>query len=571
MTDAHGVTRIYPEELVRSPVPPDGVRLTEGVRVAMRDGIKLAVDVYQPEQSGRYPVLLSLSPYSKDIQQKPPHWSHAIESGATGFYVSHGYIHVVAQGRGAGYSQGRWALFDEHERTDGYDLIEWIAAQDWCDGNVGMIGDSYWSWSQYHAAAQQPPHLRCICQCDGTTDLYRDMCYQGGVYNAEFLDTWISYQTKMAAWPGPVEGKEPPMNLTYETAMRPLNGPWYQERSGGAYLDRIRVPVMSISPQGGAMHMRGQLAGYTKLNVPKKLLVVPPSGFWSHLRYLTHPALNAQMLRWFDHWLKGKDTGLMAEPEVAIFDTATRAWRYEEAYPVPRTEWTKLYLAGDGNAGGHLAAAPRAGGPNSFRLPESLARTLAGQPVLGYATPALAAPLRLWGPVSLTFFAASSQPDTVWHVKLNDVAPDGTARPLSRGILRASFRAVDEARSEPGRPWHPFDRQEVLEPGQVYEFQIELRPVFHTILPGHALQLTIASEDISYSNRQRTIDVQLLPWPVENTIHHDIAQPSHLLLPVVPDAPEIVPVGKPVSDIVWPMVAASWMPNTDGWPLKRDP
>ena len=111
----------------------------------------------------------------------------------------------------------------------------------------------------------------------------------------------------------------------------------------------------------------------------------------------------------------------------------------------------------------------------------------------------------------------------------------------------------------------------MLEPGQVYEFQIELRPVFHTILPGHALQLTIASEDISYSNRQRTIDVQLLPWPVENTIHHDIAQPSHLLLPVVPDAPEIVPVGKPVSDIVWPMVAASWMPNTDGWPLKRDP
>ena len=192
---------IYPPELVRSPVPPPGAVLDENVRVAMRDGVQLAADVYRPESPGRYPVLLSLSPYSKDIQQQPPQWSHAIESGATGFYVGHGYVHVIAQGRGCGRSQGQWRWFDDLERTDGYDLVEWIAQQPWCDGNVGMIGDSYWTWSQYAAASAQPPHLRCICLCDGTTDLYRDACYPGGIFNAGFINQWIAYHTAMAAWP----------------------------------------------------------------------------------------------------------------------------------------------------------------------------------------------------------------------------------------------------------------------------------------------------------------------------------------------------------------------------------
>ena len=421
---------VYPQALILKATPPEGARLLADQRVTMRDGVRLCVDVYLPQTPGRYPALLSLSPYSKDIQQKPPQWSHAIESGATGFYVGHGYVHVIAQARGNGLSEGRWALFSEAERSDGYDLVEWIAAQDWCDGNVGTIGDSYWSWTQYHTAAQQPPHLRCICQCDATTDLYRDLAYQGGVYNAEFMDTWISYQTKMAAWPGEVPGKQEPMNLTWEAAMHPTDGPWWRERSAWTYLDRIKAPVLS------------------------------------------------------------------------------------------------------------------------------------------YTTEALAAPLRLWGPVALTLHASSSQPDTVWHAKLFDVPPQGAPRQLSRGILRASFRAVDAARSAPGQPFHPFERQELLTPREVYEFQIEMRPMFHTLAAGHRLMLTLASEDIAYSNRQRTIDVPLLPWPVTNTVLHDVAHPSHLLLPVIPDAPEIAPVTAPVRDIDWPAPAASWVADTEGWPLR---
>ena len=565
MSDAPRVQSLYPDVYVRSPVPPAGAALDEHVTVPMRDGVRLCADVYRPQRAGRHPALLSLSPYSKDIQQQPPQWSHAIESGATGFYVGHGYVHVIAQSRGAGRSQGQWRWFDDKERTDGYDLIEWIARQPWCDGNVGMIGDSYWTWSQYFAAAAQPPHLRCICQCDGTTDLYRDACYPGGIFNASFINHWIAYQAAMAAWPGPVEGKEPPINLHWEIVNRPFDDAWWQERSPRSWLDRIETPVLSIAPQGGQMHFRGQLAGYPEIRAPKKLLVVPPTGFWSHVRYLTDPALNAQMLRWFDHWLKGIDTGIMDEPEVAVFDSGTRRWSYADAYPLPRTDWSKFYLRTDAIS---EAAPTEDEAPDTYRLPDSYAQLIAGKPVLSYQTAPLDQPLRLAGPASLTLFASSSQIDTLWFVNVLDVGPDGRATPLSRGMLRASFREIDEARSKPGQPWHPFTRMQPLEPGRVTEFQIELRPLFHTVKPGHRLQLTIASEDIQFNNPLRQIDVQLLPWPVENAVHHSARHPSHLVLPVLPDGADERTVAPPVADIDWPMVPGQWMSHTQGHPLK---
>lgn len=167
----------YP--IVRPPLPA-GVRLDENVYVKMRDGVKIAVDIYRPAAEGRYPALLSMSPYIKEIQQWPPVLTHSIEAGATSFFVSKGYVHVIAQIRGTGFSQGQWNLFDIKEQRDGYDLVEWIAQQPWCDGNVGMHGDSYFAIIQYLVAAQKPPHLKCIVPYDGWTDLYRDFCYQGG-------------------------------------------------------------------------------------------------------------------------------------------------------------------------------------------------------------------------------------------------------------------------------------------------------------------------------------------------------------------------------------------------------
>ncbi len=554
----------YPSVYLRSPEPEPHVNLTVNVRIPMRDGVRLCADVYSPQREGRYPVLLSLSPYSKDIQQNPPQWSHAIESGATGFYVSHGYIHVIAQVRGCGLSQGQWRWFDEKERTDGYDLVEWIAAQPWCDGNVGMIGDSYWSWSQYHVAAAQPPHLRCICQCDATSDLYRDAVYPGGIYNAAFMNDWIAYQTAMSAWPGEVEGKLPPMNTHFEIANHPVDSEWWRERSAITYLDRIKVPVMSIAPQGGQMHFRGQLAAFPHIKSPKKLLIVPPSGFWSHVRYLTDPALNAHMLRWFNHWLKGDDNGIMQEPEVAIFDSGTRSWSSEASYPSIRTNWTEFFL--DGRSIG-LVKPGHEQQPDCYSLPESNALHVQGKPSLSYETTPLAVSLRLAGAVSFNLFASSSQIDTLWFINLLDVDREGSATQLSRGMLRASFRKVDEVHSSLGQPWHPFDRMEPLVPGEIYEFQIEMRPIFHTFKIGHRLRLTISSEDIQFNNPLRNIDVQLLPWPVRNAVYHDLLRPSRLILPVC-EASHELPVPASVASIDWPLVPGQWMADIKGHPLR---
>jgi putative CocE/NonD family hydrolase len=192
---------------------------------------------------------------------------------------------------------------------------------------------------------------------------------------------------------------------------------------------------------------------------------------------------------------------------------------------------------------------------------------IAGKPVLSYQTAALDEPLLLGGPMSFTLFGSSSQIDTLWFINVLDLTPDNRAIPLSRGMLRGSFRAIDEKRCKPGQPWHPFTHMEPLEQGRVYEFQIELRPVFHTLKVGHRLQITIASEDIQLNNPLRQIDVQLLPWPVENSVHHSARYPSHLVLPVISDAPDERPVVAPVSEIDWPIVPGQWMPNTDGHPL----
>src|SRR5262245_52091532 len=206
--------------------------------------------------------------------------------------------------------------------------------------------------------------------------------------------------------------------------------------------------------------------------------------------------------------------------------------------------------------------------PDIYRMPDSYAQLTAGKPVLAYSTPPLDQALRVWGPASLTLYAASSAPDTVWFVKVFDVPPNGPPQLATRGILKASFRAVDAARSKPGQPYHRFQRQELLEPNQIYEFQIELSPLCRTFKQGHRIELQVASDDIQYTNILRQIDVQLLPWPVENAVHHDAAHASHLLLPLIPDAAEIRPVELPLSEVEWPLVPGSWMPHTNEFPLR---
>jgi uncharacterized protein len=545
---------------VRGPLPA-GIKLDENVYVTMRDGVMIAVDVYRPEAEGRYPALFSMSPYMKEIQHQPPMLTHSIEAGATGFYVPKGYVHVIAQVRGSGYSQGRYNFLDAAEQQDGYDLVEWVARQSWCDGNVGMIGDSYFAMIQFMVAAQQPPHLKCIAPFDGCSDIYRDFAYQGGIFFAWFIGMWGPDTIRQAVWPGPIEGKLMPANFIGDLAANPEDGPYYWERSAYTKADEMKVPMLSMVAHQGFLHSRGQLALYPMVKSPKKLLVVPPSGIHQHEFFLLSKPLNEYMLRWYDYWLKGIDTGIMNEPEVAIFDDATQEWRHENEYPLARTAWKKYYLrsnpAGPANEPpyGRLGLEPaESEEPDAYRLPDSIGLVAEGRPVLAYRTPPLDEDIRVWGPLSIIMYGSFTTLDMEWFVKVADIHPDDRIAQLTYGHLKASYRKVDESMSESGQPFHPFREPEQLEPNKVYEYKIEMMPIFHTFKAGHKISVQIASEDFWYREHLRTVNIsQMLPLPATNTIFHEAKYPSLLLLPTIPDAPLIKPVEPPLSHVKWPL------------------
>ena len=345
----------------------------------------------------------------------------------------------------------------------------------------------------------------------------------------------------------------------------PEDGPHYWERSVWDRIDQIKVPVLNIIPASQHLHSTTHLKSYADIKSPKKLIVTP----WTHTMYMKFVfeclPLNQQILRWFDYWLKGIDTGIMKEPPVAIFDDGTEEWRYENEYPLCRSMWKNFYLhsnpagrsAGESPYGLLTHELPENEKPDKYDIPESKSLVDAGKIVLAYVTPSLTEDVQVTGPASMVLYGSSTIVDTAWIVKMADIATDGKVIFLSKGWMRASYREIDVAKSKHGQPFHSYRNPTLLEPGKVYEFQIEMLPVFHTFRAGHKIWVQIASDDNPIvealnSHTMHTIYTEILPVPAENKIYHDSAHPSHLILPVIPKAPIIEPVTPPISQIKWP-------------------
>src|ERR1700710_1692422 len=162
----------------------------DDVLVPMRDGINLLADVFYPAKPGRYPVLVAASPYPRQIQDLGAPLGF-IEAGASDFFVPRGYVHVIANLRGTSGSGGTFGFFDGQERRDMHDLVEWAAPQPWCDGNVGMVGISYFAMTQMEAAVERPPHLRAIFPVAATVDLFEAATHHGLVSSA-FLTPFLA-------------------------------------------------------------------------------------------------------------------------------------------------------------------------------------------------------------------------------------------------------------------------------------------------------------------------------------------------------------------------------------------
>ena len=565
---------------------------TEGldVMVPMRDKTRLAADIYRPDAEGRFPALLAIAPHNKFLQRPEvieacnnqpawaPLWCGPAEGGDTKFLTSRGYVHVVANLRGFGNSDPGNA-FGEAGKTDFYDMIEWIAAQPWCDGNVGMLGISWFGRKQMKAAATCPPHLKAIFPYDPQWITFRDM-YPGGVVHAMLLHLMkFSAEHPHDVKLTPEEERqweEAFNNPDYRMYSHIFNVLERKGRIGGIFfkhlinpydpedmeaieeeVKKIDIPVFMGTGWYAytyKCHLFGNFRYWDMItNSPfKKMLLTGPA-------HLPRPwvAFHDEMLRWYDYWLKGIDTGIKEEPRVKIWVMGANRWRYSDDWPLKETRWTKLYLDGWERLRWEPFTPMSKDGidePDCFaQMP--LKQTRKAQS-LRYVTEPLPEDMEVTGPLSFHFWAEIDQEDTNWIIIIKDVGPDVSVqtaregemerphvyeREITRGWLKGSHRAVDEKKSRPGSPYHPLTRsaQEPVEPGKVYRYDVEIAPTSNVFKRDHRICLEITSLDIPTGVAGDSA-VEYISYHLcsSKTVVHKVYRchdyPSHLLLPIIP-------------------------------------
>lgn len=497
--------------------------------IAVRDGTKLLLDVYRPRMPGeKFPALCSFSPYTRQLQRDSAPIGQN-EAGITEFWVPRGYAHVIVDVRGSNGSEGNWDMWGPEEQKDMVDIIEWVAQQPWCNGKVGMMGCSYFAMTQNLAAEQQPPSLKAIFPYDALTDVYRDLYFPGGMPHYGFASIWFSDVTFLNFW----SGRNPntaSMTKQFETILGvkyPLDGPYYWERTAWRNLHKIQIPVyFGCHWTFFNLHLRGSFEAWQDTgNITKRMLIGP-----TPLPQRQYANYHMEALRWYDHFLKDMDTGVLEGVPIHLWIEGEDVWRDEHEWPLARTEWTDFYLGGTmGN--GTLADTPPLDGEQSLDYDPTGEQWIWGNPRWVYRSEALHQPLEVTGPIQFNLVMASTAEDTDWIVILQDEAPDGSIRELTRGWLRSSHRAIDSERSRTNRPWHPHDAVQPLTPNKPEELAIEVIPTSNLFQQGHRIRLEIANCDSLVQNYfwyKRT-----LPFAARNTILQGRGK-SRLILPVIP-------------------------------------
>jgi predicted acyl esterase len=538
-----------------------GVIVERDVPIPMSDGVNIDCDVFRPADKGKFPAILGVQCYDKRSQTEPMfprgmNWKNGgFEAGDPNFYVRRGYAQIVISVRGTGRSGGEYTNYGAREVKDTCEVIDWIANQPWCDGNVGMSGVSYYAVAQQQAAAFNPAHLKCIFALFGYTDFYRDKFYHGGILAHNFMRSWTGSidncragswskermreekyreaiaraleDKDIAAVPYLVEALRNPdrggNSLLVDILINPFDGPYYHERNAH-YENDIKVP----SYLGGdwsmyGLHMNGAFRSWDNIrSAPKKLIMGPPI-------YLDRPVYQYQYesLRWFDQWLKGRETGIMDEPPVRVFVMGAEDWKSAETWPIPGTKWTPFYLHCN-----HLLSEHEFWPGDGVDMFEDNKATRGS---VKYFSPPMVEYTEVVGPITLNLYASTTGDEVLWFVTLWDLAPSGEEKLLTRGWLRGSHRTVDPSRSKPWKPFHPHLTRAPLNPGEIYEFNIEVMPTANLFKPGRRIGLKISSvDDETPKNMLENVGVGHL-WrqtPSMVTIWHDADHPSHLLLPV---------------------------------------
>jgi predicted acyl esterase len=537
-----------------------GVRVLRDVVVPLADGTRLVGDLYRPDTEEPVPLILGFHPYSQDqqvIPMKPVGFGLQrghMEAGDPSFYARRGYAHGIFNVRGTGKSDGFYQSMGPREAEDVVEAVAWLARQPWCDGNVGMFGVSYFSRLALHVAVRQPPALRAVFAPYGLSDLYRDLYYHGGIFSYGFVQGWrekldgLRYQSlyrqrhgesafrqaleealeddELIAVPcvrqALLAPEEPRNALLVDLVLERFDGPFYAERR--VDYARGRVPAYFGACWGiYGLQLDAAFRNFEAWPGPKKLLIGPP-------HYLDRPLyqLQYESLRWFDHWLKGNDTGFMEEPPVRYVLPGEGRWHEAAEWPLPSTRWTPFYLHEDGLMSEHEFWPGETGSSfedSPFHHGE-----------LTFTTPPLVEETDVVGPAVADLFASTTDEDLLLFVSLHAVAADGREEELTRGWLRASQRELDPDGSLRWRPRLRHVRRLPLTPGEHYRLTLPIVPLARRLHPGERLRLRLkAADDEPRPDplRATAFGHVCRQGAARITIHHNGDEPSQILLPIV--------------------------------------
>jgi putative CocE/NonD family hydrolase len=523
--------------------------------ISMKDGVKLAYILHKPEKERRFPVLVT---YNGELGGGTPKGLEEME------YVARGYGILGVSVRGTGASEGVFTSpFTAQEADDGKAVVEWTAEQSWCDGNVGMYGNSYAGVTQLEVAAQRPKQLKALAVGGVWGDSYEEICYPGGIFNFGLVGQW-SYQTqpylsatsaRLREFAGDFAGAKRraahPMNKSFEEMRaHPFKDEWWTERIFENLAPQIEAPTLIFQTwQDSRAGARGALRVFEKLKAPKRILLSNGGDTLFSMRPLI-----AERLRWFDRWLKGQQNRADKEPSVTIW-FETRDPRPQpikpparidlkpgwvstfSSWPIPNVQWATFYLTADGKLNKEKPANQRESGERFYLYPagteivssnEMFSAPPAPIGSLVYRSAPLRDDLAIVGSPVVTLYAGSEQKDTDFMVVLHDVYPKNQVTYVQHGLLRASHRALDPKKSAPHEPVHPHDKALELTPGQVYEVKLALFPVAHVLRAGHSLELAIMAPPLGASAGWGFSPAAA---PGLNTLYHSAEHPSKLELP----------------------------------------
>jgi len=555
---------------------PFNINVKYNRRIIMRDKISLSADIYFPKDINLpLPVILSRTPYDNSAD-------NMIESAI--YFAQKGYIFIAQDTRGRNDSDGDFKPWVD-EFNDGFDTLEWIGSQHWCDGNIGMVGGSYIGNVQWQAACMGSKYLKTIVPRVIGDNLHESPHYQGGAFQLGWAVTWSwrqdgrttqsleNYDWNQLFMTLPLKkldeyaGKN--VDFFHEWISHPDYDDYWKYLAIKERYQDISIPILQIGgwydffTAGTFNNYLGMKKnGGSKLARSNQKVILGP---WVHNAGVLSYAGNVDFgldskvdflsieLEWFDHWLKGINNGVESKPDIKIFTMGINKWINENKWPLENTVYTKYYFHSNGSANslfgdGYLSKDPPSEESDDSYIynPAFPVPTLGGNTccnpdivswgaynqssiearndVLVYTSDSLDFDVEVTGSIIVKLYASSNCIDTDFTAKLVDVYPNGSAINIADGILRARYRESTQY-------------QKLIEPNKVYEYDIDLWATSNVFKKDHKIRVDISSSNFPRFDRNLNTGGDFaLEYDFKiasQKIHHNKDFQSHIVLPII--------------------------------------